>query len=436
MTKPIAIVADFEYVPLCQEISPDEFPKISVSQTGSVRLNGSLENVEFLMRRYGIECKYNMITRNEEVNVPSTKFTEDNKANGSINAIINLCINNNLPNQHAVNHIKSIADMNAYNPVLDWINSNEWDGVDRMSDVINSIKVEKSYEDIRDIYLKKWLMCAVGMLENGTKGMILDYEGILVFQGEQGVGKTTWFKNLVCDGLRDYIKDGLDLDLNSKDSRITFASHWMVELGELETTFKKSEISALKAFTTMSSDKVRRPYDRVDTTLFRRTVMFASVNDVQFLQDDTGNRRFWCLPVKGFNQIKNFNQQQFWAQVKHELNQSGGPISKPWFVTGDDAAKRDEYNEMFLACDPIEEKILSTFGRGGNATYKATATMIADVLGMTANRATTNTISKYMRKHFGEAKRESLGRFFMLPTPTQIPTEGLLRSGFISLNRK
>lgn len=432
MIKPnqIELVDNFDYIPMCQEIDPMDFPKVKISATGGVRLNGSMENVEFLMEQYGITCKFNMITREEEVSIPASKFTADNEANSSINTVVNLCINNNIPTQHVVNHVKAIADRFAYNPVMDWIDSEEWDGKDRVSQVVKGVRVMKGYEEIKSIYLRKWFMCAVGMLENGTNGMNLDYEGILVFQGKQGVGKTSWFKGLVSRELRGLIRDGFELDLNSKDSRISFASHWMVELGELDATFKKSEISALKAFTTMSSDKVRRPYDRVDTTLFRRTVMFASVNDVQFLQDDTGNRRFWCLPVESLSLPENFNQQQFWAQVKNELNNAGGSRAKPWFVVGGDANKRDEANEMFTASDPVEEKILSFFDKGERMKLQATATMVAEFTGLSVNKASTNAISKYLRKHFGEAKRLSGGRFFTLPKPRQSNSEILQRIGF------
>lgn len=428
--KTISVVDDFSYTPLCSEIDPNKFPKISVGMTGNVKINGSMENIEFLMKEYGITCRYNMITREEEVKIPSAKFTADNMANSSINTVINLCINNNVPKGDALGHIKAIADKYAYNPVVEWIDSKPWDGVDRLSDVINRVEVVKDYEKVRDIYLHNWFRCAVGMLENGTKGMNLDYEGILVFQGSQGIGKTSWFKGLVEQDYRHLVRDGFELDLNSKDSRISFSSHWMVELGELDATFKKSEVSALKAFTTMSSDKVRRPYDRVDTTMFRRTVMFASVNDMQFLQDDTGNRRFWCLPVTGLSLPENFNPQQFWAQVKHELNQMGGARVKPWYVTGEDRKLRDDANELFQAADPIEEMILSTFDKSKPCEYRATATMLVELFGLPISKVTTNTVSKHLKKHFGDYRREGTGRFFSVPKPRNTHSKQLKEIGF------
>jgi putative DNA primase/helicase len=67
-------------------------------------------------------------------------------------------------------------------------------------------------------------------------------------------------------------------------------SHWVVELGELDSTFKKSDVSVLKAFITRRQDKLRRPYARRDSVFPRRTVFAGTVNDYQFLHDNTGNR--------------------------------------------------------------------------------------------------------------------------------------------------
>jgi putative DNA primase/helicase len=44
-------------------------------------------------------------------------------------------------------------------------------------------------------------------------------------------------------------------------------------------------------------DKLRLPYARTDSEFQRRTVFAASVNPEEFLQDETGNLRWWVLPV-------------------------------------------------------------------------------------------------------------------------------------------
>lgn len=89
--------------------------------------------------------------------------------------------------------------------------------------------------------------------------------GVLTLQGSQGIGKTTWFKHVISDeALRDQaIKLGHSWDGGSKDSKLSMIRHRIVELGELEGSFR-SEISALKAFITEDFDKIRPPYARSD----------------------------------------------------------------------------------------------------------------------------------------------------------------------------
>ncbi|PUV01280.1 virulence-associated E family protein, partial [Acinetobacter baumannii] len=91
----------------------------------------------------------------------------------------------------------------------------------------------------------------------------------------------------------------------------------IVELGELDTTFRKSDISDLKNFISRPHDVLRKPYDRRESKYKRRTVFFASVNPKHFLHDETGNVRFWTIPVTGLNYNHGIDVQQLWAEVHH-----------------------------------------------------------------------------------------------------------------------
>lgn len=423
---------DISVQPMCEQLNKYEFPKQKITQQGTVLLYGSMENVEHMLKKYGITCRYNMVNKEVEINIPGSRFTNDNALNAAVNTVINLCINNDIPKGDVPGHLMVIADKNAYNPVLEWIESKPWDGVDRVEEVIRLVEVKPGFEEVRDLYMKKWLMCAVGMLENGVNGLTLDCEGILVFQGAQGIGKTRWFKQLAGAENSKFIRDGLDLDLSNKDSKITFSSHWMVELGELDSTFKKSEISALKAFVTSCSDRFRKPFDRVDSILPRRTTMFASVNPVEFLQDDTGNRRFWSLPVTSISIPDDFNAQQFWAQVKEMLESKGGAKAKPWYITEDyDKALRDTANEMFLSTDPILEEIMSMFDPSAEREYLATATMVCQAIGEKSTRQAAVKVSSECRRLFGEPVRRKDGRYYSVPAPRGMNSQMIKAIGLI-----
>src|SRR5690606_18813858 len=83
----------------------------------------------------------------------------------------------------------------------------------------------------------------------------------------------------------------------NKDSIKAVISAWCCELGELDGTFRKSDVAALKAFLSQERDEIRLPYAPTASVFRRRTVFVGTVNDATFLADTTGNRRFWPLTV-------------------------------------------------------------------------------------------------------------------------------------------
>lgn len=145
-----------------------------------------------------------------------------------------------------------------------------------------------------------------------TRGIFT--KGVLIFQGEQSIGKTSWFKKLLPNPVNEYFLEGATLAPTNKDSISRVTSHGIVELGEADSTMKK-DIAALKAFLTSNKDVFRPPYGRVDNKLPRHTVFCASVNDNEYLVDPTGNSRFWTIPVLSLDYKHEIDMQQFWAQI-------------------------------------------------------------------------------------------------------------------------
>jgi predicted P-loop ATPase len=183
--------------------------------------------------------------------------------------------------------------------------------------------------------------------------------GVLTLQGPQGIGKTSWIRSLITlPMLRDTaILLGHHLDAGNKDSIITAVSHWIVELGELDSSFKK-DIARLKGFITGSSDKVRRPYAMVDSEYQRRAVFCATVNEQNFLVDTTGNSRWWTVPVTAINYEHDIDMQQVFAQLAIDLDKGA-----QWWLTPEEEALLTEQNREHRAVNVIEEKLLQEFDR-------------------------------------------------------------------------
>ena len=67
-------------------------------------------------------------------------------------------------------------------------------------------------------------------------------------------------------------------------------------MGEIASTFRKADQENLKNFITAHQDKIRRPYGSEAVLKKRRTSLCATTNDMEYLRDLTGNRRFLTLP--------------------------------------------------------------------------------------------------------------------------------------------
>jgi len=173
-----------------------------------------------------------------------------------------------------------------------------------------------------------------------------------VFQGAQGLGKTLWFKRLA-DYENGWLLEGATLNPSDKDSVKQAVSHWIVELGEIESTFKKSDIDQLKAFVTKKSDELRLPYDRASTTYQRRTAFYASVNAREFLTDTSGNRRFWVVPVTAINANHGIDMQQLWAEVKETLYPN-----TDWYLNYEQREMLQDSNEYYRTQSSVEDLIL------------------------------------------------------------------------------
>jgi putative DNA primase/helicase len=114
-------------------------------------------------------------------------------------------------------------------------------------------------------------------------------------------------------------KLGQHLDSHDKDTYRRAVSAWIVEFGEIETTFR-SDLERLKAFITNAVDEYRLPYGRSDQTLARRSVIIGTCNSTQFLIDPSGSRRFWTVPVSNINLevLSTLDMLQLWLQVDKE----------------------------------------------------------------------------------------------------------------------
>lgn len=314
--------------PHAKEWRPKKLDREMFPDSAGTGTAATVANVAYLLDQNGITARYNVIKKKLEITIPGLAFTADNSDNVAMTYILSLATLNSMRTDLVPSTVAAIADRNAYNPVADWIGSRPWDGQDRLPAFYGTLQAREGYpEDLKQTLMRKWLLSCVAaaLSQRGFK-----CRGVLTLQGGQGIGKTSWGKRLISDPmLRDsVIKTDHHLDGGNKDSLLAAITHFIVEIGELESSFKR-DVSRLKGFLTADSDKVRRPYARVESEYPRRTVFYATVNSGDFLIDNTGNSRWWTIPVVAIEHDHDIDMQQLLAQWRWTLIMEPSGGSRP-----------------------------------------------------------------------------------------------------------
>jgi len=212
------------------------------------------KNLEWLLDHFKAEIKFNLMTRKREIHIPDQFVFPDDIENDSLARVDYIATLNLMPTKKLDAHLDVLAGENAYHPIVDCILKKPWDEKQRLDSFVSCVRT--STQNTSNEVIKTWMVTAIAAAFSKT-GFI--NQGVLVFQGEQGIGKSSWVKALDPIGC-SAVKESAFLDPTNKDSVAQLASYWISELGELESIFKKSDIGRLKSFITMEFDYVRLPY--------------------------------------------------------------------------------------------------------------------------------------------------------------------------------
>lgn len=335
-----------------QKISPLKFPQRNEAE----KPLGTIENIEYMLKYYHIEVAYDVIKKDIVISIPGLTSGKDNYRNVAEAELVSLAMLNGIFSTNFERFIFAIANRNQVNPIMEWIESKPWDGKDRLVEFFATIAVTDDFpNDFKTLLMRKWLLSAVA-----ASAMPKDFSsrGVLTLQGPQGIGKTRWIAALVNDDKiqKDCILLDHHMDANNKDAQIAACKHWIVEIGELDSSFKK-DIARLKGWITKNEDKIRIPYAKRESVFSRRTVFAATVNDDEFLIDQTGNTRWWTLPCTGIDHNHDIDMQQLWAQVYEEMFE--GKDSPQWWLTDNEQIQLEKLNAHHKKRTVIEDLLES-----------------------------------------------------------------------------
>lgn len=304
------------------------------------------QNLKVILDHFGVVYGYNVVSKSIFLDVPGNEAFTDDVNTGALALIEGAAIRAGMSTGRFPQWLTAICSSHPFNPFMNMVTSQPWDGESRLAELEATVTC-RTHEDQAafSIFLRRWLISVIAsqMVEGFWS------KGVLTLQGKQSKGKSSWFRRLFADNVEAF-GDGVQLSTRDKDSLLEALSYVCVELGELDGTFRKSDIAALKAFISRKFDKIRRPYAALHSDFPRRTVFCASVNEEKFLADDTGNTRFWVVGVDRLDYNHRINMQQVWAEVL-TLVESG----ERWYLDEDEQAVLDRQTEDYQTTDAIEE---------------------------------------------------------------------------------
>lgn len=385
---------------------------IALPDTGAKgRILNTSRNLRAVVKAHGVHLAYNVVSKRIDINVPGLKAHPDEHQNAALTIIEDFAVRAGMTGAKIPQQVLALAVRRPYNPFLSWIHSAPWDGVDRLDALAGTVQcTDHAMQEIFKILLRRWLLSVVA---SQTKTGFWS-KGCLVLQGKQSKGKTSWFRRLFAD-VPEVFADGVTLAIGDKDSLMNVLSHVAVELGELDGTFRKSDLAGLKAFISRKADRLRRPYAAGTSEWSRRTVFCATVNDAQFLSDDTGNSRFWAVSITALDYQHNINMQQVWAQVAALLD-----TGEQWHLTDEEAERLNESNKEFEIVDPIEELIRVRFDptRPGRNYSRTASQVVREIVGIANPTMAQCKKAGVVLAAMGFKSRKSHGaKVFDLPQP-------------------
>ena len=382
----------------------------------------TVDNVRHMLTANGIAVRYNVIKKRTEIIVPWLADTSENADAVSMTHVQSLASRYGMPTGLVPAIVEAIGDENAFNPAADWVRGEPWDGVDRLPAICATLQPREGYPvGLRDTLVRKWLLSATAaaVLPSGFR-----CRGVLTLQGAQGIGKTAWGLSLVDDERQRsaLIKVDHHLDPANKDSQLGAIEHWIVEVGELDSSFKR-DMARLKGFLTAGTDKVRKPYARVTSEYQRRTVFYATVNDSKFLVDDTGNNRWWTIPCVRIEWNHGIDMQQVFAQCAVLLGE--GEI---WWLTPDEEALLETQNSHHRSFSYVRDRLTAFIDPAVVDIHKCEALTASEVLEHAGFERPTNQQAKecasILREWFGESRRIQGRDRWRVPFRPEVMIEG------------
>lgn len=299
--------------------------------------------------------------------------------------------------------ITVVAMRHRYNPILDYFNEayKSWDHKERLGYIMGDyLGVEEDI--VTQLITKLFFVGAVAKAHDPkTK-----FDFVLDLVGGQGAGKTTFLQKIAPLG---YYTDQFST-FDNKDDYAVMRRALIINDDEMTAT-NNASFEILKKFITLQEFEYRKPYGHQAERFAKNFVMARTTNELYYLKDKTGERRFLPLHVSKARQkhhpvtdLTDDYVKQCWGEAM-QLYKDGFSFA----LTSEQEEELDEHRQSFMYTDELEDKIdeaLNNQFKGQNfITNEALSLAVAPGIDLVKNRKIGNQISNIMVNRFGFRKK-------------------------------
>ncbi len=189
--------------------------------------------------------------------------------------------------------VEDTARLSPRHPVLEYLNSLEWDGSMRVDRWLIDYASADDTPFVRTVGSIILIAAERRVREPGCK-----FDEMLVLESPQGLGKSTALSVLAVH--EDWFADDIPLNGDTKRTIESLAGRWIVEAAELKG-MRESKVEHMKAFLSRRVDRALMAYGRLTTEVPCQSVIIGTTNSERYLRDLTGNRRFWPVRIGRFD---------------------------------------------------------------------------------------------------------------------------------------
>ena len=233
------------------------------------------------------------------------------------------------------------SNAHAFNDVKDYLKGlqGKWDGVPRLDSLFIDYLGAKDTAYNRAVTRKAFTAAVARAMTPGCK-----YDNMVILAGPQGIGKSTLLDKMSRGWFNDSIRT-----FEGKEASELLQGVWLVEVSELDA-FRRTDVSRIKQFLSLRADRFRAAYGRNVKELPRTCIFFGTTNTAEYLQDTTGNRRFWPIDTGEQRHTKSVWRDldpeidQLWAEA-YVRWQAGEPLYLTGAIEEAAKAKQEEHRE-------------------------------------------------------------------------------------------